>query len=133
MVEVFLAPGADDPAAYFELEVSPRGTLFDARVRNPNLDRARLVVDTGWDCPGLRWQVGRLAERQDWWAELELPWSSLLDGAEPPAVWRLNVYRVERPRGGPAEYSCWSPTLTSPADFHRPRHFGRLEVDSFRR
>src|SRR5918912_1166835 len=32
VVEVFIAPGLEDPIRYCEFEVSPNGVLFDARV-----------------------------------------------------------------------------------------------------
>lgn len=128
VVEVFLAPGEADPRDYFEIEVSPLGTLFDARISNPTGMRADLKVDRSWDCPGIAWRVGRGNVRRDWWAEIELPWRSLAPEGPLPAVWRVNFYRIERPIGGAAELSCWSPTLTEPADFHRPERFGRLVV-----
>src|SRR5215208_4443350 len=122
-VEVFLAPGAADPAAYFELEVSPLGTLFDARIDNPDSRRDTMRADLSWDCPGLAWAAGRSGRGEDWWAELALPFAALSGpgGPEgPPRVWRANFYRIERPRGGTPEFSCWSPTLASPPDFHQP-------------
>lgn len=141
-VEVFLAPGEADPARYFEIEVSPRGTLFDASVWNPDSARATMRVDPGWDCPGLRWQVGAGAGDQDWWAILEIPWAALVPGfpeTKRAAIWRANFYRIERPRppfgvpaGGAAEFSAWSPTLTVPADFHRPARFGQLSFAASR-
>lgn len=149
-VEVFLAPGAADPASYFELEVSPLGVLFDAKVANPESRRETMRVDTSWDCPGLRWAAGRTRPAdevcQDWWAELAIPFAAVAgvagvaavapgpavaavtDGGEPPRVWRANFYRIERPRDGEPEFSCWSPTRTSPPDFHKPARFGRLEL-----
>jgi hypothetical protein len=51
VVEVFFAP--DETTRYFELEVSPRGTVFDARVESPDGNRATMHVDRGWDCEGL--------------------------------------------------------------------------------
>jgi hypothetical protein len=127
-VEVFLAPGGEDPVRYVELEVSPLGVLFDARIHNPTSLRADLVADAAWDCPGIRWEAGHGAERQDWWAVLVLPWAGIAPSGEPPPVWRANFYRIERPRDGRPEFSCWSPTLTSPADFHKPARFGVLEL-----
>jgi hypothetical protein len=123
VVEVFLAPGEEDPVDYMEIEVSPLGVLFDARIHNPTGLRADMTADLSWDCPGIRWQVGRGAERQDWWAELSIPWES------PSRIWRANFYRVERPRDGVPEFTCWSPTLANPADFHKPARFGLLELD----
>ena len=126
VVEVFLAPGEADPREYFEIEVSPLGTLFDARISNPTSKRADLRVDRTWDCPGIAWRAGRGGARRDWWAEIEVPWRSLAPEGPLPRVWRANFYRIERPLGGEVEFSCWSPTLTDPPDFHQPARFGRL-------
>ena len=128
VVEVFLAPGEADPVEYFELEVSPLGTLFDARIHNPTSRRADMTADRAWDCPDLRWAAGEGMEHQGWWAELAIPWRSLLPSLEPPQLWRANFYRIERPRDGEPEFSGWSPTLVQPADFHRPARFGVLEL-----
>ena len=132
-VEVFLAPGTDDPTVYFEFEVSPRGVLWDGRIRNPTSRRADLVSDAGWDCPGIRWQAGPRTESgsewQDWWAELVIPWQGIMEGVSPlPRLWRANFYRIERPAGSPPEFTAWSPTLVTPADFHKPARFGVLEL-----
>jgi Carbohydrate-binding family 9 len=127
-VEVFLAPGEEDPARYFEFEVSPLGVLFDARIHNPTSLRADLVGDPAWDCPGLRWEAGGGTERQDWWAVLSIPWAGLAADEPIPRIWRANFYRIERPRDGAPEFSGWSPTLTSPPDFHKPARFGVLEL-----
>jgi hypothetical protein len=123
VVEVFLAPGEEDPVDYAEIEVSPLGVLFDARIHNPTSLRPDMTADVAWDCPGLHWKVGRGSSRQDWWAELSIPLEPLSE-----RIWRANFYRVERPRDGSPEYSCWSPTLTDPADFHKPARFGVLEL-----
>lgn len=131
-VEVFLAPGEANPVNYFEFEVSPKGVIFDARVFNPTSQRADLQVDKDWDCVDLLSAVGQCdppQEREDWWAVLQIPWAGLKQEAGQPPVWRANFYRIEQPRDGSAEYSCWSPTLTSPADFHKPARFGRLVLE----
>lgn len=128
-VEVFLAPGGADPVDYLEFEVSPHGVLWDGRVHNPTSRRTDMVSDPGYDCPGIRWAAGRLDARQDWWAGLFLPWEGIVPGtAAPPAVWRANFYRIERPAGEPPEFTAWSPTLVEPADFHKPSRFGLLEL-----
>ncbi|MBV8202770.1 MAG: carbohydrate-binding family 9-like protein [Acidobacteria bacterium] len=144
-VEVFLAPGEAAPRRYWEIEVSPLGVLFAARVDNPTGRRSDLVADTTWECRGIEWQAGPAGTSQDWWAELAIPWAAMAGGAgsgsepappgaeppgsEPPRRWRANFYRIERPRGGRPELSCWSPTFTDPPDFHRPERFGILELE----
>lgn len=130
VVEVFLAPGSAVPRRYVELEVSPAGILFDALVANPTGLRRDLMADVTWDCPELRWAAG--LGTGGWWASLEVPWESVLAAlgwtSALPELWRANFYRVDRPRdGSPPEYSAASPTLVTPADFHRPECFGRLE------
>lgn len=126
VVELFIAPGSAVPARYFELEVSPRGVLFDACVDNPTSRREQMAVDPRWDCPGLAWAAGPLGREEDWWASLDIPWAALTPRGELPRHWRANFHRVERPRGGEAELSSWSPTLTRPPDFHKPERFGHL-------
>jgi len=129
-VEVFLAPGTADPTVYFEFEVSPRGVLWDGRIHNPTSRRADLVSDATWDCPGIRWQAGAGSERQDWWAELVIPWEGVVPGVSPlPVFWRASFYRIERPAGSPPEFTAWSPTLVTPADFHKPARFGVLKLE----
>jgi hypothetical protein len=143
-VEVFLAPGDAAPRRYWELEVSPLGVLFAARIENRTGRRADLVADTSWECQGLEWQAGPAGTSQDWWAALAIPWAafagrarsdggSAQPGSQPPRRWRANFYRIERPRGGAPELSCWSPTLTDPPDFHRPERFGVLELEPVER
>lgn len=127
-VEVFVAPGGSDPARYFEFEVSPFGVLFDADVRNPASRREEMIVDAGWDCPGVLWCARVDPVRQRWRAEIAIPWAALAPGRPRPGLWRANFYRIERPRDGRAEWSCWSTTRTNPSDFHKPERFGVLEV-----
>lgn len=139
VVEVFLAPGAAVPGRYVEIEVSPAGVLFDALVDNPP-GRPKVVgVDVEWSCRGIGWVAERDDVANHWAATLVLPWRSVAVACGAAAcgstadsadhlVWRANFYRIERPRDGVAEFSCWSPTLTEPANFHRPERFGTLAV-----
>jgi len=131
VVEVFLC-ASGDLRYYDELEFSPRGTLFDARVVNPTLNRKDLAVDTSWDCAGLQCAIkmeGRLEDRSGrdkWWAaEIAIPFAGL--GVESPSVgarWRANFYRIDY--ATPPEFSAWSPTLADPANYHLPERFGWL-------
>jgi len=127
-VEVFLAPGEADPVRYFEFEISPNGVLFDALIYNPSSQRSELEWDATWDCPGIRWQATRDDAANRWWASVVIPWPPVAPPGDLPRVWRANFYRIERPRDAGPEFSCWSPTMTEPADFHKPAYFGILEL-----
>ena len=126
VVEVFLAPGAETPQRYFELELNPLGTLFDARVDCPHGDRRGVRFDRSWSCVGLETRVEVDRSRGWWRTELAIPWRAV-GPAPTPSAWRLNIYRIDRPPGAGAEHSAWSPTLVAPADFHRPARFGFLD------
>jgi len=128
VVELFLAPGADDPAEYFEIQANPLGTVFDARVANPDGARSSMRVDKSWHARGIDVRIDR-SSPGIWRASIAIPWEALTRG-DPPPVWRGNFFRIERPRDGAVEHSCWSPTLADPADFHKPRAFGRLLVQT---
>jgi hypothetical protein len=130
VVELFIASGSETPTEYAELEISPNGVLFDAWVQNPTGDRAQMVVDTAWNWPGIRWSVQRMDHHNHWRANLLLPWAGIVPSGPLPTVWRANFYRIERPRNAAPEFSCWSPTLTDPADFHRPERFGTLQIET---
>ncbi len=124
--EVFLSPD-DPPHTYFEFEVNPLGTLFDARILSPTLRRPTTCLDVAWDCPGLRARVKRGPE--GWSALLTIPLAPLA-GGDIPRTWKANFFRVDRgSAGAPDEYSAWSATSRSPADFHDATRFGVLHLD----
>ncbi len=117
--EVFLSPH-EPPVVYYEFEVNPLGTVFDARIESPKLVRPMICVDVAWDCAGFRARVRRKPE--SWSARLTISLAPLALG-EIPATWRANFFRVDR--GRPDELSAWSP-VGSPVDFHRADRFGTL-------
>jgi Carbohydrate-binding family 9 len=128
VVEVFFAP--DDSTRYFELEVSPRGTVFDAKVESPDGDRATMHVDRGWDCEGLVAAVRIITESDGAMSVdtlLRIPFASV--GRDTPRdgeKWRANFFRVDRHPQLGDEFSAWQPTMKSPPDFHLPAAFGTL-------
>lgn len=133
VVELFLCPNGD-LRHYFELELSPRNVLFDAKVFNPEGDRRTMLVQTEWHTPGIQTAVGVSGTIENpndvdigWIAEIALPFADLgLPGPPAPGTrWRANFYRIER--GEVTEFTGWSPTLTDPADFHVPARFGTIE------
>lgn len=127
VVEVFLAPGEQDPVRYLEFEVSPGGVLLDARIDNPAGALEHITVDREWDCPGVRWAAQREDHRGRWRAALVLPWRGLDPEREDRSRWRANFCRIDRAQD-PArdEFTCWSPTASASPDFHRPTAFGHL-------
>lgn len=128
-VELFISPGPATPVRYYEFEVSPNGVLLDAAIFNPNSLRADTQVDLSWNCPGIHYAAGRDDQAARWWAILIVPWAGLIPVDEKiPTTCRANFYRIERPRDEEPEFSCWSPTMTEPADFHKPAYFGTLHL-----
>lgn len=132
-VEAFLAPEGD-PTRYFELESSPRGAYFEARIESPQRSRRGMRVDTDWVCEGWERGVrvrGTLDRRDDldcWWSvEWGIPFAALGLARAPRSGerWRANFTRIDAEGGG--QWSSWSPTFAEPADFHLPDRFGFLE------
>jgi hypothetical protein len=121
--EVFLA-AEDPPHFYWEFEVNPLGTVFDASIQSPRLFRPTICLDVAWDCAGFRATVRRT--ERSWSARLQIPLRPLC-GDTVPRAWRANFFRVDR---GPSdEFSAWSPVFRDPPDFHDARRFGTLLLD----
>lgn len=122
VVEVFLAPRS--PREYFELEVNPLGTIFDARIESPDGVRATMKTDLAWTCRDLFAAIRRAGTTADF--VLRIPFASL--GMETPKEgdeWQVNFFRIDRdPRGD--EFSAWCPTMKTPPDFHVVKAFGTL-------
>jgi len=117
VVEAFLAPA--EGTAYYELEVNPVGTTFDARIDSPDGVRATMRADLSWTCDGLFAAIRRDGPRTD--TVLRVPFAAI--GGRPA---RANFFRVDRSAMYGDEYSAWSPTMKEPADFHVAAAFGAL-------
>lgn len=128
VVEIFITP--DSLKRYYELEVSPRGTVFDARVDSPDGERATMHVDRGWNCDGLITAVRQVTESHGATTVdtiIRIPFAAL--GRTTPAAgetWRANFFRIDRHPEAGDEFSAWQPTMKIPADFHVPAVFGTL-------
>jgi hypothetical protein len=131
VVEVFLSP--ENETRYFELEVSPLGTLFDALIESPDGHRATMTTGRDWNCAGLRAVIRRERTGSSSLVQMHtlviIPLASLsrkypAEGDE----WRVNFYRIDRSSAGD-EYAAWSPTFVDPPDFHLPSRFGILRFE----
>lgn len=134
VVEVFLDPNHNGQL-YFEFELSPRNVQLDLlAVKRPGRPLQTLIA---WDCPG--WQTavcvdGTLDNRADrdrgWSAEMAIPLAELRTAPHTPRpgdIWRMGLYRIERPQNAPGLLLAWSPTLA--ATFHVPERFGYLAFE----
>jgi hypothetical protein len=131
VVELFLAPRV--PERYFELEVSPRGTIFDAAVESPDGVRGSMRVDRDWNCEGLVAAIRKTME-SDGSATIDtvvrVPFAAL--GVSTPSageLWQANFFRIDRHPVQGDEYSAWQPTFRTPADFHVTAAFGTLKFE----
>ena len=134
VVELFIgvADGNRAISHYFEFEVNPHGVLLDVAIFNPNSEQQKVEVDFSWHCRGIGWSANRQDDEDRWQVTLAIPWRSLTTQSPIPSDWRGNFYRIERPRDGtPPEFSCWSPTMNNPADFHEPACFGKIIRPNF--
>lgn len=115
---------------YFEFQVNAANAGYDA-----SFESRRTGRDLAWNS-GMRHGVhveGTLNKRDDrdnrWTVEIAIPLSAIRDAANIPPkagdLWRLNVYRLEKPREGGTRGSMWSPTLVG--DFHVLERFGVIE------
>ncbi len=130
VVEVFLDPDGDG-RDYPELEVSPHNVVVDLLIPEPPSGGTDPSVAARWDIAGLRTAVGK--HSPGWTVEIAIPWGALADAGVRNApnygdVWRVGLYRIERPGGEGSEldpeFQAWSVTSKS---FHEPARFGRVE------
>lgn len=130
VVEMFLAPG--EATEYFEIEVNPLGTTFDARISSPDGVRATMRADLSWTCDGLLAAVQRTSASgaiEGYAVLARVPFAAL--GVASPRrgdVWSGNLFRIDRHAAGD-EFSAWCPTMRTPADFHVVAAFGLIEFE----
>ncbi len=127
---------------YIELQVAPNGNIFDTYLPSPR--RYEDTVDPklkpfSWNSKMIaKVHVdGTLNKRDDqdkgWTTELALPLedvkgmddkSAVRLPPQPGDVWRINMYRMDLPKGKPQQAAGWSPPMVG--DFHALARFGEL-------
>ena len=120
VVEVFIDP-VGDLESYFEIEVNPLNAVCDLVLRR---NRSGYSKDFAWHCEGLKTDVRK--DAGFWEVKMIIPFASL--GAVAPVHgqrWRVNFFRIDRPRNATWELSAWSPTGVPL--FHVQKKFGVME------
>ena len=121
--EVFLAPEGLTP--YFEIEVNPLGTTFDARIDSPDGVRTTMSADLAWTCDGL-FAALRRDDSRTLCAVIRIPFGPLGGAPKPGREWRANVFRVDRSAAYGDDFYAWQPAMKTPPDFHVAAAFGAL-------
>lgn len=132
VVEVFIDANGSG-CGYHEFEFNPLGAVLDLFVLTREATQ-EYNLWFGWNSDGLKHAVavdGTVDDRTDvdrsWTVEAAIPLKDILTAPNfPPRdgdLWRVNLYRIERGRGG-KEYSAWSPPGEN--NFNHPSKFGEL-------
>jgi hypothetical protein len=130
-VEVFIDANGDGKD-YVELQVNPRNAVFDSYLpgyrQNQNDWNSKMKTAVVVE--------GTLDKRDDkdkgWTVEMAIPWADtkgkgtyeLTLPPKPGNVWRINLFRLDHPRGRSQLAAAWSPPLVG--DFHKLDRFGEL-------
>lgn len=124
VVEIFVDDDGD-PRTYIEIELNPLNACLHYAVHN-HLD-GRILTYARTD-ERLVTAVRRDEAISRWTAEIAIPFAEFATAPHCPPrqgdEWRMNLYRIDRPKTGPTEYSAWSPT--GEHQFHKPLLFGSL-------
>ncbi len=135
VVEVFIDPDGDG-LNYYEFQVNPLGTQIDLLIPDAVEGVKHGKKNAEWNCQGWLSAVkvrGTVNKRDDtdegWTIETAIPLSELTRPASlaprPGAGWRLNLYRIDRPKGKENDplLLSWSKCLVW---FHEPERFARV-------
>jgi hypothetical protein len=126
VVEIFIAPEGLTP--YFEIEVNPLGTTFDARIDSPDGVRATMTTDLAWTCDGL-FAALRRDDGKRVQVVIRIPFDSLRKHPNAGNEWRANFFRIDRADRSADhgdDFSAWQPPMKTPPDFHVTAAFGTL-------
>ncbi len=133
-VETFLAPSGSF-RAYYEINVSPRNTVFDSYQLSRSLPDGsfrKLQFLRDYTCEGLVTKVSITGElntpggAKGWSVEYAIPFTAIVGRdnivPNPGDRWRANFARIDTPRPEKPAFASWSPLGYH--DFHRSYRFG---------
>jgi hypothetical protein len=123
VVEIFIAPEGLTP--YFEIEVNPLGTTFDARIDSPDGVRATMKTELAWTCDGL-FAALRRDDGERMQTVIRIPFAALKKKASAGDEWRANFFRIDRSARHGDDFTAWQPARKTPPDFHVTGAFGAL-------
>lgn len=133
--EIFISPGEDDPKEYLEIEINPNNALWIGKILNPSLGDDLQEIHSMYHPKeaGIGHHV--MVRPNSWSGALDIPWDFIGRSDR----YRLNFYRIRSREAHTHEnwecstddcdFVCWESTLSGvePA-FHRPKHFGLLQL-----
>ncbi len=135
-LEFMIYPGlvsADPIGNYTELDISPKSGFWAGAIHNPS--GFHPVNTTLLPCNEVTYHATLSAT--GWAATLHVPFSVInygggyLHGRHTPQIWRANFYRTDRSKGSTEqEFSAWSANGADPPNFHIPRYFGILILET---
>jgi hypothetical protein len=120
VVEIFVAPDAEP--RYYEIEVNPLGTVFDAVIHSPDGVRGTMRADLSWTAEGIFAAIRRTPHH--FTAIIRIPFAALGVAPKRGDRWRGNLFRIDRSATRGDEFSAWQPTMKEPPDFHVVAAFG---------
>lgn len=135
VVEAFVDPDGDG-LNYYEFQVNPLGTQIDLLIPDAIEGVKHGKKNAEWNCQGWLSAVkvrGTANKRDDtdegWTVEMAIPLSEIAPPTSfvprPSVPWRLNLYRIDRPKGKEDDplLLSWSKCVVW---FHEPERFARI-------
>jgi cellulose/xylan binding protein with CBM9 domain/F5/8 type C domain-containing protein len=127
VVEAFINPDGN-PMTYFEFQVNPLNTRFDAMVLGDSYPEGwSLIMGYNPDSFKSAVNVEKATANdvdQKWITEISISFKDLAILAKPALSFRMNLFRIDR-SNGIKEDSASSPTF---GRFHTPERFGKITL-----
>jgi hypothetical protein len=109
--------------SYFELEVSPRNVIFDAKIENDG-NNSITGTDMAWSFKELETIVEAVGTGILSYS-IRIPSINFARKLEPGVSWKVNFYRIDEGTDGVRQFQAWQPTHA--INYHVPSRFGKFE------